>query len=784
MDSIWGDPWADNAKPDNPSPRKNESAEPEEVTAYEPAQPAADSFSAGFEDEAGWGDFEESTGLDINGVGGNGHQELQPSIGQGYDEELTRESASESHFRQTNGAGILSPGWGDARTFQSTPEPLPDNKHNDDTHSMPPSPTWESPRSSMSSIPSAPAHSNSKPIDHSLDRTFRSAKPDGQIVSEIPPSPSTSSTTKTVVSTDTDEFSDIPKSPVDRNVQIWTRKPSHSDGSRDIEKIGSLESLENLFDEADVASKYLTTPISQMKRAEELPNTAAGSLPNTALLDGEPKHVLTGEEQVDGDVRASPKTAQGPQFYTDLGLMKDLFNINTVSESDDQEVKDDLIDSTSTRKAWYRLTRSQTMREFNMGATDGSYVRASWPKSYVRTEALKIATRWASQDMINGRVVLGGKTGAAAFGWNMPDDGSVVPPRQITTANPTLFRKERENHDAPYQRQSSMPHASHRHTNASPVAQFGWSTSPTGKGSSSVASLRDVLEPRAIPTTSKRKLSGGEQRQNGTISRLALTSPSLPITPAFGGSTKPPALVTDFGDKQGIGPPGLSKLDITEFTLNTTLEDNDDDDDWGEMVKSPSAPSLPPTHPVPIPIGAEEIISTAGPDEHIPIIPSRRRPAPITVPITAPAAAQSSPDSMLSPARKAAFDAARATRFLNSQQTPTYSPTIQGSEVRLSGPRTPRFSPPPSPSAKATSIIPKLPSPSGSVRSDVEVVSGTIVARSIPEADVFFFETPAPQQNLSQGTKDAYTPVHLSTEEEEHAQKLVQSIPNLSFMLR
>lgn len=767
MDSIWGDPWADNAKPDLPDPQKND---PVEEKTYKPVKPQTTLFSGGFEDEAGWGDFEESTGFDAGGTEGSENQELGWSAGQGHEEEkdFTNGLAPEPHFTRTNGSGILSPGWGDSHTLQSTPEPLPNDKQNDDASETIPSHIWESPRSSISSIPYAPGSLGSNDIDLGP----QSAKHDRSIASATPPRPSTSSTTKTAVSTDSNAFSDIPASPIHHDGPRWERNPSHSDASDDSNN--SPDSLRTSFDEAYIPSKQVEDSPLHMDKVEELPPTDAGSLPNSVHVDEKPSHEATQEEKTHEwpETHDSHAVVKGPQFSTKLELVKDIFTSVALSKNHG-EANDEVIDSTSTRKAWYRLTRPQTMREFNTGAADDSYVRVSWPRSHVRTETLKIATRWASEDRINGRVVLGGKPGLATFGWDIPSDGSIIPPRPMSMINPLPQRNENGKHHISHQRQSSMPQPSNR-TNASPVAQFGWSTSPTSSGSGIIASFGEALESRAMTTASKPQLRVGKQRQVVQRSEPATAHSPLPTTSAPE-ETKaaPPASGLGLKNKQGIDPPGLSKLDTTESPLNGSPED--DDDDWGEMVKSPSGPPSPVVLPS-LPASVVEAKSS-NIDEHVPIISTRRRPTLVM----APPAAQSTPDSMLSPARKAAFDAARTTRFLNSQPTRTGSPTIGDNESRSSTPGPRRLSHSPSSPIRASFNVLRSSSTSGSIKSATGVVP--IASPSFLEADLSFFETPTQQQS-PHPTRDVNTPEQLSAKEEEHAQQIVRNIPNLSFMLR
>ncbi|TID22682.1 hypothetical protein E2P81_ATG01809 [Venturia nashicola] len=765
MDSIWGDPWADDAKPNLPEPKDSE---PVEVTAFEPVKPQTTLVSGGFEDEAGWGDFEESTGFGTDGTEGNGNQESGWSAGERHEDEkdLTTRLAPKTPFIHTNGSGIISPGWGDSQTLKSTPEPPSKAKHNGDISEIPPSPVWESMRSSISSITYAPRSLHVKEPDLHL----RNTEPDDHVVSATPPRPSTSSTTKTAVSTDSNAFSESRASPTHYDAPRWEREPLHSDATDGFDI--SLDSIRTSFEEAYVASKQVEEPALHVKNIEEGSAAVNGSSRNIVHADEEHESMQEEKPQAGTDLDDLRATVKAPRFNTNLNLVKDIFK-SSISSENYEEANDEVIDSTSTRKAWYRLTRPQTMQEFNTGATDDNYVRVSWMKSHVRAETLKVATRWAAEDRIYGRVVLGGKPGAATFGWDMPSDGSIVPPRPMSMISSLPQREQGGKHHASHQRQSSMPHPSSR-TNSSPVAQFGWSTSPTSSSNGVIASLEDVLESRAMPAASEPHIRVGRQWQAEQVSVPATAKSPLPVTSSLDEMKTASPSEPGLQKQHGLDSPGLHKRDTTKADLNASLED--DDDEWGELVKSPSEP----LHPMVSPSMSASVVEqkSVSVDEHVPIISTRRKPTPII----APPEVQNSPDSMLSPARKSAMEAARATRFLNSQPNRSGSPIMRDSESRssASGPR--RLFPSPSPSTITSLNIVRSPSPDGLTKSATGVVP--IASCSFLEADLSFFETPAHQPTLPHPTRDVSAPVQLSAIEEEHAQTIVRKIPNLSFMLR
>ncbi|KAF2084660.1 hypothetical protein K490DRAFT_59459 [Saccharata proteae CBS 121410] len=131
--------------------------------------------------------------------------------------------------------------------------------------------------------------------------------------------------------------------------------------------------------------------------------TAASPNTNTAVEGQSPKDYMLGSKV---------------SFIPDVELISGVFSAPDALNGDLEE-PGDIISSTSTRKAWYRITRKETMREFESGNDVDNHVRIGWRGSRIRAESNKIVSRWASEDRINGRVMLGGKPGAI-FGWDNP----------------------------------------------------------------------------------------------------------------------------------------------------------------------------------------------------------------------------------------------------------------------------------------------------------------------------------------------------------------------------
>ncbi|KAF2816348.1 uncharacterized protein BDZ99DRAFT_134146 [Mytilinidion resinicola] len=162
-------------------------------------------------------------------------------------------------------------------------------------------------------------------------------------------------------------------------------------------------------------------------------------------------------------------------FQPDLSLIDQLYP-SPPPFTPKGDTPEDTISSTSTRKAWYRLTREQTMREFNSGTDDDSYVRVSWIGSAIRTEVNKIVGRWSAEDRIAGRPVLGGRSAGAMFFWDQPTHATE--PTIGTTSRHARHRSSLSSN-----MNAASPTLSNKSTDAplspkSPTAQFNWSSSP------------------------------------------------------------------------------------------------------------------------------------------------------------------------------------------------------------------------------------------------------------------------------------------------------------------
>ncbi|KAL1646746.1 hypothetical protein SLS61_007660 [Didymella pomorum] len=304
------------------------------------------------------------------------------------------------------------------------------------------------------------------------------------------------------------------------------------------------------------------------------------------------------EDTVDGDKHESRELdtlaetvaqAEAPPavLSSDNALLSQLFPKGEGSTKELEEHGDPIF-STSARKAWYRLTRKQTMREFNHGGNDDNYVRVTWTNSTVRTEVNKVVGRWAREDRISGT----GPGARASFYWDTPTPAEAKTPFSHLRAQSSIPTTK----TALPARQSLPPLAT------SQSAAFDWSSSASADSWKIVSPVqRSSPSPLALknPTVAKLQRQEGRsvsvdltpRKSEQTVhKRTATVSHPPPETKAEANLISPPITqpTTAQSDLR-------ANLDSFEAPSTDTIEvaDNpvDDDDDWGEMVQTPTLPT-------------------------------------------------------------------------------------------------------------------------------------------------------------------------------------------------
>ncbi|KAL1849165.1 hypothetical protein Daus18300_013370 [Diaporthe australafricana] len=250
----------------------------------------------------------------------------------------------------------------------------------------------------------------------------------------------------------------------------------------------------------------------------------------------------------------------------------------------------DSFSSVSERKTWYRISRPGSMRRHDLG-DDDNYRRVTWPVSKMREETNLVVRRWMEQDSYSG--------GRPSFGSNASVKGGAF------------------NWD----------------TKAEPLSMdqiFGKRKSAQAPKAASTAAPRPLsLQPKSAATHS-RNLSGGVKglppRSPGLNSLpppSPMSIPGPPKSPAFGWSTmtngsatpassRPPSRAvrqslevtsSRFGSNTGITasaqePEHRLSLQLAPPTSAPSVDTNalvedEDEEEWGEMVASPMGSSRP-----------------------------------------------------------------------------------------------------------------------------------------------------------------------------------------------
>jgi hypothetical protein len=249
------------------------------------------------------------------------------------------------------------------------------------------------------------------------------------------------------------------------------------------------------------------------------------------------------------------------------------------------EAADDPIYTTSSRKAWYRLTRKQTLREFNNGNADDNYIRVTWANSNVRSEVNKIVARWAREDRISGT----GPGARASFYWDSP-----APLATNTSSMHIQDKSSVVTPDEPAPTRQSLPPLS---TNIPPA--FNWSTplASDDSGQQSNSRARSTSSPMVSSHPAIRRVLAQEGGGVPLKSSPPKPQPSIPESlatvaespSAAVSSSTPP--VTSISTHSADPWADLTSLDTitapTKELINMPI-DNEGDDEWGDMISSPT----------------------------------------------------------------------------------------------------------------------------------------------------------------------------------------------------
>lgn len=233
-------------------------------------------------------------------------------------------------------------------------------------------------------------------------------------------------------------------------------------------------------------------------------------------------------------------TQVGRSSNPSISLIEKLFDHPIPEFNECLDDPGNVIELASTRKAWYRITRMETLRKFNSGDADDNYVRVRWPQSQVRKRTLEIVSGWTKEGRANNdRRMFGSNARIPAL--------SSASPR--ATEADSVHGMSKRNSAFAVSHQSDSTTVNSRIENSPISPQFNWSTSP------GVANY---------PQLTRRD-------EKSAIERLS--------------------------DVVGVVQPSAQEIANLQVELPDTIANipvelapivDEDDEDWGEMVESPA----------------------------------------------------------------------------------------------------------------------------------------------------------------------------------------------------
>lgn len=555
----WGDPWADNAN--DKSPTKNAVTSP-----LPPAFTFAPVPLSGFADDAGWGNNDDD-GFGDWTTSGTG-----------------RAASTDVVSTSAGGVDSGSANWGTVT-----------HEEREDISPKWPEPATDAPQV-LEAVDSEPSDSSTvSQLDEaaSPDVVEEHLQPQADVESSVRSSTSPSETSRNDLPIESPRTSVEDERAISKDVAESEPSPVTVEAHTN-----DVDSGSNLSSETtpDVTADEGETDVDDLKVSEDVGEQAAAvddtdDAVSAVADDRSVSHTAGDLDATSEDSAAAPTALPhtlSKSYVCDTTLLAQLFpSGEEIGKQLDEH--DDPIFSTSARKAWYRVTRKQTMREYNHGENDDNYIRVTWTNSHVRAEVHKVVSRWAREDRISGT----GPGARASFYWDTPAPAeSQAHFGHLRTQSSVPATKT-----ALPARQSLPPLASNH------SAAFNWSSSasadPWKLESSSqrstsapfsakhhVVAKLQRQEGRAVSMDlTPRKSEQAMHKRTSTVSHVAPETTSvtnLISTPI----TQPSAEVSHTSvDIDRFEPLPASTVQIADFPVD------DDDDDWGEMVQTPTLPT-------------------------------------------------------------------------------------------------------------------------------------------------------------------------------------------------
>ncbi|ELR06871.1 hypothetical protein VC83_01711 [Pseudogymnoascus destructans] len=231
------------------------------------------------------------------------------------------------------------------------------------------------------------------------------------------------------------------------------------------------------------------------------------------------------------------------------------------------------------RKVWYRISRYGTMRKHNSG-DDDAYVRMGWQDSKVREKTLDIVHKWMEEGRLGAGMALGGGRVEDMFSWGKPGQAP----------NTEALHIPRKASQSTKARQPAL------HT--SPPRQTAPDVMPVhNRQKSSMGSIKSIVSSPVEPSP---RFSWSTAQPESPDPATAITSASSdshpksfrqdpvipPISKAFESPSPVPVPIEPLKPKAAAPHP-------PEQRAGNIPKANDDDDEWGEMVASPTTSNFP-----------------------------------------------------------------------------------------------------------------------------------------------------------------------------------------------
>ncbi len=532
----WGDPWADGNANNDKSPTKNELPSP-----LPPAQPSAPGLLNGFLDDAGWGndesfgDWTTSAEVEDTKIAPATHIADSGSISK--DDDSQSDSGWGTGFERVETLQYGEADWSMPSTDKS--EDLDIGK-SDASHS----PNTARADDTLESI------ETDIPIQISADHS-----------SSAHPSISSSESSRNEAPTETPRTSIEEEHDHDKQAALIQEIDEELVKEDEEETIKPLSRPESVSGGADHETEAVQ---KEAPWADEDTGRTESVQPYDKRVSKDFKEVPTARDEY---VAAARSRRAAAAVAIEQTLLDQLFP-DPSKKPDLDDAHDDPIYSTAGRKAWYRLTRKQTLREYNIGTADDNHIRVTWANSHIRSEVNKIVGRWAREDRISGT----GAGARASFYWDTT--GPVDPVglkrhtrKRSSISNPRNITPNRQ----------SLPVLA-----ANTPAAFSWSNP-------SVPATRKLDQPTSTTSENLQNIGNAleAEPQSGNESQTQVPARPISIPPPI---SRPPVFTP-------ASPVSLKDTSTDDYAAEPV---EDEDDEWGEMVtggeESNEATAESPTH--------------------------------------------------------------------------------------------------------------------------------------------------------------------------------------------